>query len=878
MTIRTIAGFSLAFFALGALAQVPAKLGFRTETGKAVPVQSSPILLDRTIGARALSDVNEAFKITAGSPLGQPDDRLGRAVAYSSDSIVIGAPSDDNGAFVDAGSVYVYIRSGAVWTRQQKIDPPVPETNAGFGSSVSISGNTLVIGSPLSTTSDGNASGAAYVYLRTGSTWALQQALDPAARNAGDRFGTSVDVEGDNLIVGSRLGDATNTSQGTAHVFTRSGSVWTEQQRLTASDGVSGDNFGNTVAFSGNSVIVGANLAFVSALESAGAAYVFVRNAGVWSQQQKLVAPTAGDLDEYGADVDIEGDTAIVGQRNEDGVAQNTGAARVYARSGNTWSLQGTLTATDAAANDFLGLTVALSGNFALVGAFTEDRTGLLNAGAAYLFERNGSNVWAQKDKYIASDAGNDDQFGFEVAMGPGFGVVGSPLDDNSDGVDAGATYVFNNGTPTTTTLGATENAFAYGESLILTAIVAPVATGTVSFLNNGSPVGSDVLSGLSQASLHLIPSPGSYNFTAHYLGDGTNLASSSNTQVVTVSKAETSLQVNLSAASVPYGQNVTITTTLTETAVGGSAPTGSIVFTDNSNFLASVPLSGGQAVLTRNNLPVGVVHNIVASYAGDTNFLGTTAGSVQVETTLADVAINVTSSPNPAARNTSQTFSATLTGGIPIGNVAFQALPLPSGSPIALGSPPINAGVAMVSSSALPVGSYTIRVIYVGDTNHNFAIADSAQPHVVTPAADLSIVKTNNQIYVTEGEQVTYTITVSNPANGDPVVGALVNDNVNAAYFDDSAAETTWTCTPTGNADCAASAGTGDISGLAVDLDPGTSVTILLTTRCRAEGNEFVVSNTATVVAPSGLTDSNLSNNTSVDADQSGLFRDGFE
>lgn len=878
MTIRTIAGISLAFFALGAFAQWPAKAGFARTEAKALQVQSSPIIQDRTIGTRALSDVNEAFKVTAGSGFGAADDRLGRAVSYSSDSIAIGAPTDDSGALVDAGSVYVYVRSGSVWTRQQKIDPPVPEQNAAFGSSVAISGNTLVVGSPFASTSDGSASGAVYVYTRTGSTWSLQQALDPATRTTNDKFGSSVDVEGDSLIAGARTGDVTtNGAQGTAYVFTRTGSVWTEQQRLTAADGATADNFGNSVALSGNTAIVGANLAFVSALEAAGAAYVYVRNAGVWTQQQKLVAPVAGDLDEFGVDVDVEGETAIVGHRNEDSAAINTGAARVYTRSGSVWSLQATLTAADAAANDFLGLTVALSGNFALVGAYTDDRTGLLNAGAAYLFERSNLNVWSQKDKYIASDAANDDQFGFEVAIGPGFGIVGAPLDDNSDGIDAGATYVFSNGTPTTTVLGATSNSLTYGDNLTLTAVVSPAATGTVNFLNNGSSIGSSVLNGLSQASLILLPTPGSYNYSANYLGDGNNLASSSNTQAVTVAKAATSLMVNVSSTSVVYGENVTISTTLTDAAVGGVSPTGSIVFTDNGNFLASVPLSGGQANLTRNNLPVGS-HDIVASYAGDANFLGTSAGAVNIQTTIATVSINVASTPNPAARNTNQTFSATFTGGIPTGNVAFQALPLPSGSPIALGSPLINSGVATVVSSVLPVGSYTIRVIYVGDSNHNFAIADTAQPHVVTPSADLSIVKTNNQNYVTEGEQVTYTITVSNPANGDPVTGALINDNVNGGFFDDSAAETTWTCTPTGNADCAASAGTGDISGLAVDLDPGTSVTIVLTTRCRAEGNEFLVSNTATVSAPGGLTDSNLLNNTSTDADQSGLFLDGFE
>lgn len=882
MKSRILAGLTLAFLGLGASALEPAK-GFGANAGSTgAPVSQKstlqpPLFFDRTAGTIPLADVTEAAKLIAGSGTGAADDRFGRSVSISGTRLVVGAPTDDDSTTTDSGSVYVFHFNGTSWVQIQKINPPTPETNAAFGSAVAIDGDWLVVGSPFATSGDGAASGQTYTYNFTGATWALQQTLDPVNRSANDNFGASAAIEGTTLVVGSRTADTLQPASGAAYVFTRTGSVYSEQQRLVASDGLTADNFGVAVGLSGDSVIVGANFARISALDAAGAAYVFTRTGSVWSQQQKLVAPTAGELDEYGSDVDIEGNTAIVGHRNEDSAFANSGAARIYTRSGSTWTLHTTLTAADAANDDFFGITVALEGGFALVGAYTDDRTGLIDAGAAYLFERNQSNVWSQKDKYLASDANTNDQFGFEVALAPGFGLVGAPLDDNANGVDAGAAYVFNNGTPTTTSLQANQTSFAYGNTLNLDATVSPLSTGTVNFRNGTNVIGSDTLDGASQANLSLVPLVGTYAMNAQYLGNGTQLGSTSPTINVSVVKADTSLILNGSASSQVYASSVSFTATISDTAVGGLAPTGSIRFMNGIDVLAIVALTGNQAVLTRDDLPVGN-YNVTAHYDGDANFNASMTSPVAYSVTQATVSINITSTPNPAARNSNQTFTATLVGGRPTGNVGLQALPLPSGAPISIGSPMIVNGVASVVFSGLPLGSYTIRAFYSGDGNHVGTVTDSAQPHVVTPAADLSIVKSNGISFINEGSQVTYTITVTNPPSGDPVTGAIINDNVNAAFFDDSAAETSWTCTPDANSDCSTPAGTGDISGLLVDLDPGSSVVITLVTRCRAEGNEFTVTNTATVAAPAGLTDPVLTNNSSTDADASGIFRDGFE
>lgn len=339
-------------------------------------------------------------------------------------------------------------------TQQAKIQPADADS---LGRSVSLSadGNTLAIGGHLDDNSGGTDAGSVYIYVREGTTWTQQTRLQASDAVGGDNFGISVDLssDGNTLAVGANFDDnARGTNAGSVYVFTRSGTTWTQQTRLQASDGAASDNFGLAVALSadGNTLGVGAYLDDANATDS-GSAYVFTRSGTTWSQQTKLqVADGAAD-DEFGRAVALssDGNTFAVGARWDDNSAGvDAGSVYVYTRSGTTWSLQTRLQASDGAANDEFGRSVALSsdGNTLAVGAWVDDNTGGTNAGSAYVFTRSGT-TWTQQAKLEASDAAAEDKLGIGESMALSLDgntlAVGAYTDDNSGGVDAGSVYVF---------------------------------------------------------------------------------------------------------------------------------------------------------------------------------------------------------------------------------------------------------------------------------------------------------------------------------------------------------------------------------------------------------------------------------------------------
>jgi uncharacterized repeat protein (TIGR01451 family) len=202
-----------------------------------------------------------------------------------------------------------------------------------------------------------------------------------------DRFGRSVAIDGDTVVVGAYnadLGDIIGA--GAAYVFTLDGSIWTEQQKLSASDKAGGDYFGRSVAIDGDTIVAGAYRADPGG-SNAGAAYVFTRTGSTWTEQQKLTASDKAENDYFGRSVAISGETVVVGAYNADlGDITDAGAAYVFTRTGSTWTEQQTLTASDAAAEDRLGLSVAISGDTVVVGACAADPGGVDRAGAAYVF------------------------------------------------------------------------------------------------------------------------------------------------------------------------------------------------------------------------------------------------------------------------------------------------------------------------------------------------------------------------------------------------------------------------------------------------------------------------------------------------------------
>jgi hypothetical protein len=398
---------------------------------------------------------NQQQKIQASDK--QWGDEFGWSVAISDDgnTAIVGARREDTnvGGAVGAtntGAAYIFTRSGTSWTQQQKIQPSDLQVSDYFGTSVAISddGNSVIVGAPGEDTG-GSAAGAAYIFTwsETSSSWSEQQKIQASDKQGGDQFGWSVAISGDGntAIAGGPyedLGPAIyQADAGAAYIFTWSetSSNWSEQQKIQG--GASYYYFGYSVAISedGNTIIVGAYGDY--------SAYIFTRSGTSWTQQQRIQSSDIQTSDYFGVSVAIsdDGNTAIVGAHYED----NTGSAYIFTRSGTTWSEEQKIQASDKQGGDQFGWSVTISGdgNTAIVGALGEDAVvgtnTLFNAGAAYIFTRSGT-TWTQQKKIQASDKQGDDEFGRSVAIsGDGNTAIAGAAKEDTGGTDAGAAYIY---------------------------------------------------------------------------------------------------------------------------------------------------------------------------------------------------------------------------------------------------------------------------------------------------------------------------------------------------------------------------------------------------------------------------------------------------
>lgn len=362
-------------------------------------------------------------------------DFFGRSVAISGTTAVVGAFGATLPGKPGAGAAYVFVRSAGTWSEQQKLSAPDAAQDAAFGYSVAISGNTVVVGAPGAAQGMKAEAGAAYVFVRSGTLWSLQQRLAASDAAADDQLGGSVAIDGDSVVVGADFADpAGRSGAGAAYVFVRSGTMWSEQQKLVASDASDGAHLGLAVAISGSSVAVGSPYADLPGKPSAGAAYVFLRSGMAWSEQQKLTASDAAAGDGFGGAVALASDTLFVGAPSADvGMRSDAGAAYVFGRSGTSWSQKQRLTAGTPAPGDAFGQAVALSGSNALVGA---DAT--LGGGAAYVFSL-AAMTWSQQQALSSPIVAADGSFGRGVALDTDNGLVGAPYSTVSGKADSGA-------------------------------------------------------------------------------------------------------------------------------------------------------------------------------------------------------------------------------------------------------------------------------------------------------------------------------------------------------------------------------------------------------------------------------------------------------
>ncbi|HYL78170.1 MAG TPA: hypothetical protein VEU96_28400, partial [Bryobacteraceae bacterium] len=353
-------------------------------------------------------------KLTASD--GTVNGAFGASVSLSGDTAVIGVPRKNS----SQGAAHVFVRSGGVWSPQENLTALDGAANDNFGLSASVSGDTVVIGA----FSKNSNQGTAYAFVRSGGVWSQQQKLTALDGAVGDSFGFSASVSGDTAVIGAY---SKNRLQGAAYVFVRSGVVWSQQQKLTASDNQVNDFFGYAVSVSGDTAVIGA----FNKNGGQGAAYVFVRSGVVWSQQQKLTASDGAGFDSFGQAVSVSGDTVVIGAPDNN---TSQGAAYAFVRSAGVWGQQRKFTALDGAPNDHFGAAVSVGGDAVVVGARGKNS----NQGVAYLFVRRGV-VWSQQQELTDSDGVSLDSFGQSVSVSGDAAVIGA---FNKNG-GQGAAYVF---------------------------------------------------------------------------------------------------------------------------------------------------------------------------------------------------------------------------------------------------------------------------------------------------------------------------------------------------------------------------------------------------------------------------------------------------
>ncbi len=377
----------------------------------------------------------------------------GNAVAIYGIRMVVGAQHDPTTA-LNAGAVFVYRASGGVWIQEAKLLASDGMADDQFGYSVAIYHDTIVVGANQANASLPN-SGAAYVfsYDRFNLTWVQQQKLTANDGGSDDQFGNAVGIDGEVLVVGSHFNDRPiPSSAGAVYVFRRSGTVWTQVQKLVSTAGpfgVFGNYFGESIAFRGGKIVIGAT-GDNTPETAAGSVYVFVESNGLYVLQQKITIPDGSNGDNFGCSVAIEGNTLIGGAREDSTiVGQHAfGAAYVYEFNGTSWVSQGKLVASDGALTDRFGWSVAVTGNVIAVGARGADTALGVDSGAAYMFTRFGT-TWTQVQKLALTDSSPSARFGSSIALTSDANlIVGASDKALTAPVGQGAVYYFTQPAP----------------------------------------------------------------------------------------------------------------------------------------------------------------------------------------------------------------------------------------------------------------------------------------------------------------------------------------------------------------------------------------------------------------------------------------------
>ena len=381
-------------------------------------------------------------KITARD--GIKDDYFGSSISIYENTLVVGARLDDHGV-TNSGSVYIFEKdSDGIWIQIQKITARDGASGDYFGSSVSIYKNTLVVGA-YGDDDKGSDSGSAYIFeINSDGAFEQIQKITAGYQSKDDRFGGSVSIYEDTIIVGAYKYDA---NRGSAYIFERnSNRVWNQKQRIIG--GAQGNYFGISVSIYEDTVLIGENLYLDNNKNSRiGSANIYEKNSnGEFEEIQKIIASDGAAGDRFGGSVSIYEDTLVVGANYDDNKDSDSGASYIFEKNSNGEFKQiQKIIASDGAAGDRFGGSVSIYEDTMVITASGDDDKGT-DSGSTYIFEKISNGDWHQKEKIIASDGAAGDGFGGSVSIYEDTLVITAPRDDDK-GSSSGSTYIFEIGT-----------------------------------------------------------------------------------------------------------------------------------------------------------------------------------------------------------------------------------------------------------------------------------------------------------------------------------------------------------------------------------------------------------------------------------------------
>lgn len=365
-----------------------------------------------------------------------PLDHFGSAASASSDRVLIGAcrAVDDAGR---AGAAYLFRYDSTRWVQEQRLTSIEGSSDDAFGSSVSVLGSIAVVGAPAANFASGRFHGSVYVFRLRGGIWTQEQRLTASNPNSRDLFGQGVAVGDEEIIVGAPY----SRQGGAAYVFRHERSNWTEVQEILP-DGSSARHFGSSVSIFGDTLLIG-DVETSDFLPGVGSVYVFNRKANTWNQTHRITSSDGSRGDEFGHSVFLHKKMALIGAPNHSVNSARTGSGYLFLYDGTTWTEAHTFAAQDPCTS--FGFSVSLSDDIALIGSpcklLIDDRQ---TPGAAYMFRRDGTR-WVAESKLTAADGNGADQFGSAVALVGGFAFVGARNHDCGQTQSYhGAAYVFN--------------------------------------------------------------------------------------------------------------------------------------------------------------------------------------------------------------------------------------------------------------------------------------------------------------------------------------------------------------------------------------------------------------------------------------------------